>query len=265
MSNEAKKPDEFLSAVNKTLSEIQDLLHKSGYDNMEKDANEPEMPPPAAEGDMAPPPPTDAAAPAPTEPAPEMGEGDEPHTEGEPSDEGAAEAMEAQVKELSDQELDELMSLLMKEKETRTQTTEAPAPGAAPPPPEAPMAAEKSMKEDFLKLTKSMEAIAAQVKQIGEEVKSSKRAKATVTSRPAAMNMSEVQTLNKSDNTNTSISADKRLSKGETMDFLMTKVREGSQMVNREVIAEINLAKSQKDVNDFQDKLSKLGMVFPKI
>ena len=241
-----EEKNELLGAVQKTMGEIQDLLQKSGYDYMNKEAppmEEPPMEAPPAEG----------------EPPMEEPPAEAPPVEGEmPAEEGGMgeEEMAAMVKELSDEELEEMLSYLMQEKDARTQT---PAEGA---PPEAPpMEAEKSMKDDFLKLSKSIEKLGSQLGTLTEDMKTLKtKPPVRVASKPAAANKPQV--LEKSDPEPTS---KQRLSKSESIEFMLNKKRENAS-ITTDHITEMNLAKTQDEVSSLQDRLAKSGVVeFPRV
>lgn len=261
----------------KALDEVNEILAKSGYGEMRKED------PAAAPG-------TDEMAPH-AEPAPEAAPEGAPAPEAPAPDAAPAEgqddhaAMEAQAKELSDQELDMMLDILMAEKEGRHGAGEPGAEGA--PAPEAPAdgapaePAEKAMKDEFKKLAKANkrlaksveDAVAAMVgmKQEVEALKKSQPAPApapaqtakpaTVTRAAATTSSQATQVLRKS------TEPTKRLTKSETMDFAMSKLRQdGSKSgVNRDVIAEINLSQNDQELAAIQDKMAKQGFVWPEL
>jgi chemotaxis protein histidine kinase CheA len=254
-----------LEAVMKTTAEIEDLLRKSGYGDLSKAAPEEEGSQADAIEDQAQAPEgAEAAAPeAPAEEAPE-GAGE---AHGEPDGDESHAAMQAQAKELSDEELELMLSVLTAEKETRGAGAEAAAPEAqAPAAPAAPAPAEKSMKDDFAKLNKSVQQMADSIAKLTGEVtalKTAKPASKPATTKPVASN--GVQVLEKSQSAPSKPSKVERLNKSESIEFLLNELKKGNQLVNSGVVAEMNLMKSQEDVNEYQDRLTRQGLSFPKL
>jgi hypothetical protein len=193
-----------------------------------------------------------SAAPAPAE----GGEGDE------------ASEMASHAAELSDEELESMLQVLMAEVEKRhagqagaegaaPAAEGAPAPQAAPAP--EPMAA--SMKAEFAGLAKSVAEIAEAVKGLTGEVgtlkKSVSEKKSTViVGKPAAANQS-VQVLQKS------AEPKMRLSKSDTTDYLLSEQRNGNKRVNSDMIAGVNACRSEEDLAKAQNDIEKLGIKLP--
>jgi hypothetical protein len=263
--------NQVLNAISSTVDEIQELLAKSGW-SMQKDdkmedeaAAAPEAPAAPAEEAAAPAMEGEASEEAATPPPPSP-EGTELHAQGEPED------MAAEAKALSDEELDGLLEVLMAEKEARMGAAggEAPAAPAAPaaekPAMEAP-AAEKSlqmsMKEDYAKMTKSIEIMANSMEKLSKEVADLKskpaQTSSKVVSKPVVTNSQQV--LNKS----TEVEKTKaRLNKSESLVFAEGELRKGNRLVDSRLIAEINLSQTQDELNAIQDRLSLEGLKFPE-
>lgn len=278
MSGQERKPDQIQEELKKALDEVNEILAKSGYGELNKE-------------DPATQPGADSAEPAPEgEPAPEAAPAPEAEAapEGEPAPEdGAGEdrgAMEAQAKELSDEELDMMLDILMAEKEQRHAGGEAAPEGepAAEPAPEG-EAAEKSMKSELKKLAKankklakSVEAAVAAMSGMKQDVDALRKSQAaapapqaaapapaakpsTVTRAASTRSGEQVQVLRKS------TEPTKRLNKSETIDYALGKLRGGDKMVNRDVIAEINLARDEGELAAIQDRMAKQGFVWPDL
>jgi len=157
--SELKNKEEYLSAVHQTMSEISDLLAKSGYGEMKKAEDKEEekakdkmeknmgmemhKDDPSAE--MAPEAPAAEMAPEAEAPAPEM---EQEAAEGE-MDEGELESL---AQGMSDEELDMMLQVLSAEKAARGQAMEGEQAPEAPAAPE--MAQEPSMDKSLAKAAK---------------------------------------------------------------------------------------------------------------
>lgn len=283
MSGENKSTN-IMEELSKTVEQINELLGKSSamYKNEEMPEEEaaapaevaPEMeaaPEAEAAAETAEPPMDEAAAAE--QAAPEMEAGAE-QAQGE--DQWEAE-MAQHAQEMSDEELDKLLEMLMAEKEARSASQEgemapegAEAGEQAAPEMEAPAEeepqfeeAEKSMKEDFLKLSKSLDMVLEKIGGLSakvEKIESVAPAKKTV-SKPAASNR-QVQVLEKSNKPAESVA---RLTKSESIEFLLGEMKKGNQLVDSRVITDFSYAQSQDEVNELQKSMAKRGLEFPKI
>jgi len=258
-----KKENELMANINSALSEVQEILAKSGYGDMDKAEGEPD-------GDEGLPPPEGAEG-APEgaeglEGAPEGAEGAEAAPEGAEGEQDPAQALAEQAQNLSDDELDHMIEALMTEKEARHggEGEGAPAPegadqmGAPAAPAPSGLEAQKSMKSEFAGLAKSMTSLADALSKIGKEVADLKAAKATtskITARPAVS--SKQQVLEKS------APIKQRLSKSDTLSFLEGEMRKRNPIVNSTLVAEVNLTKTEGDLAQIQDRLSIEGLNFP--
>lgn len=263
-----------MAEIETVVADVQELLRKSGVALQKAEGEEEQAPPPAEEPapEAAPAPAegapegsdaiADQAAPAEGAPAPEGGEG----LEGEAQESDADLATEA--KGLSDEELDKLLEVLMAEKQGRGagQQEQAPmeGPAEAAPAPEADPA-QKSMKDDYAKLGKSIEALVGTVEAISKKVDSlsAKPAAAPkVTTKAPAANAQDVQVLHKSAPV---AAAPKRLTKSETTDFLEGQLRKRNPLVDRNSMMDVVATKSEEELHAVQDKLIKQGIEFPKL
>jgi hypothetical protein len=249
-----------LEAVQDTLGEIQDLLQKSGYD-MSKAEGEQEAPEaPEMGAEQAP---QEAAPEAEGEQAaPEMGAEQAPEAEGEQAPAEGSDELAAQAKDLSDEELDHMLEVLLSEKESRhggEGEQAAPEAAAEQAPEAAPEAAEKSMKSEFASLAKSMtDSIERLSKEVADLKATKAPAPAKVTSRPAVSNKQQV--LEKS---TPAKQQKQRLSKSDTLTFLENRMRQRDPAVNSLVIAEICNVRDDSELANIQDRLEVQGVQFP--
>ena len=271
MSNKNTQSEASLQAeLLQTVNEVGELLRKSGLAKAEDD--EVDAPPPPSDGHSEPDAdnmggPSDQDADNMPPPAPEGtdAEGEQPAPEGQEGGDDSAE-MAAHASELSDEELQSMLEVLMAEVEKRhagAQGAEgpdgqAPAPQQAQAPAPEPMAA--SMKKEFASLAKSVADIAEAVKSLGGEVGTLKKSAATqrqstVTTKPAATR--NVQVLQKS------AAVKEKLSKSDTMDFLLSEQRNGNKRVNSDMMATVNACQSESDLSAVQKDIEKLGIKLP--
>lgn len=261
-----------------TVQEVGELLKKSGLAKAEGDEVG-DVPPEHAEPDadqMGGPSDQDAdnmGAPAPegdpsAAPAPE---GD-PAAQGDPSAEGGDQSAEmaAHAAELSDEELQSMLEVLMAEVEKRhagaqgAEGEQAGAPPAAPAaaPQAAPEPMAASMKSEFAKMAKSVAEIADAVRSLSGEVgvlkKSSVAARqSNVTSKPAATGSRSVQVLQKSNEPK------ERLNKSDTLNYLLSEQRGGNKKVNSDMIATVNACQSENELATAQKDIEKIGIKLP--
>lgn len=270
--------EQLAKAIQETLKEVEDLLAKSGY---QMGKAEGDMPPPPPEGGMPPEGGGDMPPPA------AEGGGDMPPAEGaamQDGQQGDEQSLEQQAQELADEELDMMIEVLMSEKQRRQGGSADGAPdmgapppadaagGGAPPPPEDPamksaaLAKGKDFSSEMTKMAKSMNSVLAAVDTLSKEVAKLKTpAKvAPVAAKPAVTNRQQV--LEKSTpSAAASTKTPQRLNKSESIDFLIGEVRKGNKIVDRDTVAEFNLAKSDEQLHDMQIALEKRGLAFPKI
>lgn len=254
------------------LKEIQGIvepLQKS--DVMAKDEDKPEMPPADASvmGDAPAP---EAAAPAPEAEAPEAAAPEAPEAP-EAGDNELSEAagedqaaLAADAAALSDEQLEMMLTVLMDEHDKRSASkapaAEAPAAPAAP----APMEADKSM-ADMHKALEGMKqevegmkkSYTAQIDKLTKELEDSKKRNVTIANKPSATGMDHVEVLEKSRK------APQRLSKSETVEFLIGLQRQGDKRVEVRDITTLNLIKTESDLASYQDKLKKRGIQLPEL
>jgi hypothetical protein len=259
--------NEALSELNNEISEIRDILRKSGYALEKEDGDEDDQMPPQADG-MAPPAPDAQMPPQEGHQEPDGDEdaqgqepaGPEEGQEGQQDQEDPAAMLAEQAKDLSDEELGHMIEALMQEKESRSAAAQAPAEGQQPPmaPPADP--AMKSMKEDFAALTKSLATMADAIGSLSKEVvtlKTAPKVASKVVTKPIASNKQNIQVLEKS------APVKQRLTKSETIAFLETEQRKGNKNVNAGLFADIIKADTQV-LNQIQDSLAVQGIELPK-
>lgn len=251
-----KTQQELAAEISQSLIETAELLKKSQYMQKEDDKMQPEEDtaevPPQAEGESGEVV-GDAAPETPAEEVPAEGEGEM--------------SLEQHLDSMSEEDLHALIEAALSTLEARAggnsvdgeEMPEAPAPQV--PSEESPM--EKSIKTEHEAMKKSIADLTDLVsKQAGtiETLQKSqvKPAAPKVTTRPAPAN--KVEVLKKSE-----AAAPQRLQKSETVQFLLGKQREGNRHVNSDVISRANACRSDADLHELQDNLTKLGMIFPKI
>lgn len=203
----------------------------------------------------------------PMEGAPAEGADQAPGAEGGQGDE--ATEMASHAAELSDEELESMLQVLMAEVEKRhagqagaegaapegqPQGAPAPAPQAAP----EPMAA--SMKSELAGLAKSVAEIAEAVKGLTGDVGTLKKSvsekrNTVIVGKPAATN--NVQVLQKS------VEQKERLNKSDTLNYLLSEQRNGNKRVNSDMIAGVNACRSEEDLASAQNDIAKLGIKLP--
>lgn len=263
-----KNEKEILDAIAETTKQINEVLAKSGY-ALAKNDEENEMPPQESEvPDEAPAPEAAQAPEGEPEGQPEDGApAPEGEQEGQPEGDGMAEELKAHAKEMSDEELEMLLQILMTEHESRSapsQEGEAPAPEAAPAP-EMPEGAEKSMKEDMSKLSKSMETVVSAMEKIAKEVENLKTKKPVASAKPAATNR-PVQVLEKSDKPTASKKPEgQRLTKSQTHDFLQNEIRKGNKSVDSGMAIDALYKSTDEELYAYQDELVAKGISLPRL
>lgn len=248
-----------LEAINKTTSEIQDLLRKSLPEFEKAMDDDQELPDPTENKT------NDAVAGEGSEDAGPQGEaGEEAGEAGEAQgaegadqmgEDGGAEsdALEQHLQSMPDDELQMLIEAAMAENQKR-QANQQPPEGQTPPPPAATEPAEKAMKEDYLKLTKSLETITNAIESLAKDVAGLKSLKKSVTSAPLATNSQTVS------GKRTSEKPVQRLSKSETIDVLMSKVGKDKN-VNSDLIATVNACRDEETLANIQDTLKNKGIL----
>ena len=281
--NIAKNKVELEKAIKDTLSDITEVLAKSGYplgDAKEDSHSEDQgselqkaddedcddlkkMDPNAA--------PAEEQFESPEQASAEMG------MEGEGYEEGGYEEggddmgeMQEHMSQMSDEELGEMIQMLSQEQETRSAAQqEGPEAGfeeeGGMPPQEPEM--EKGYKDDYLKLTKSLsgisgaiEKINATVGKLAKDVTTIKKGRKRVTSKAAVSQ--RIEALSKSDPAPKAV---ERLTKSETSDFLVSEVRRGSDVVNTRTIIDLGYVENDDQLAQFQNSLTKQGVKFPTV
>lgn len=253
MSGKIKTEKDLFAEVSSALDEVEKLM--KSWDGMEKDGEEAGEPAPE-EDQIADQPVEDPAA------APEgmEGEGDAPA----PAPEGEGEegmddhaAMEQHAAELPDEELQMMLEILQAEAEKRQAAqggSEAPA--AAP---GAPADLERSMKQEMKELAKSfksqIEVLTKSVNSLKAENVALKKKAALPTKRPADAN--SVKTMDKSPK------EPSRLSKSETVDYLLGQMRNGNKTVNSAMVADANGAYTDEALAEVHQKLEMAGIKLP--
>lgn len=251
--------NELYASVQATMSEINELLAKSMPAPMMKDDQAPA--PEGIEDEAAASP--DMSAPAgPEAPAPEAGAPESPEAEGAEGQHDEMAELSAHAQSLSDEELDQMIQLLMQEKDSRgAAAPEAAAPDMAPPAAPAPdMEAQKSMNA----MHKSMSIVINSLEKLTKEVEAIKTAKPAA--KPVAQKAvvtNTQQVMQKSG----SVAAKpvERLNKSETESFLMGRMRAGDRNITTRDITNLNYVQSDAELKSYQDALTKQGVVFPKI
>lgn len=282
-----KTEQEAVQALQSTLSELEALtkswkkdarLAKSDNDGDEDDMEKSVLG--KAEGDEEgglPP----EAAPAPTgepdgdegAPAPEAPVGDEggempvDEANGEGQEGDMMEQVAAEASQLSDEELDMMLHVLMQEKDGRMSQedgAQAPAPegddgmeAPAPEPEEKSLA--MSMKEEFAKMAKSFKDEVSSLKKsvdgLTAENAKLKKAAAKPAARPAASN--KVEVLEKS------VKAPERMTKSEATNYLLGQMRNKNKTVKADHVALVNAARSEDDLTYAYQVLKDEGVEIP--
>lgn len=230
-------------------------------------------------------PPTTDAPPAPAgdAPAADAGGGDAPPADAPPAADGGGElaeagaeseeALRAEAAGLDDQQLEMMLGILMDEHDKRNGGGEggdagaAPAASAPPPPPAAPAPAAddamKSMQKSVDDMQKNMDKMAkshkADVERLTKELASAKQRASTVVTKPAATNTAQVEALTKSQ------PVKQRLTKSETKDFILGRMRQGDKSVTVSDMSTLNLIKDDATLASFQDDLKKRGISLPEL
>jgi len=280
--------DQINAAMQKTLSNVNEILAKSGYP-MQKAGPEDEL---EGQGDPS------MGAGAPPEGDPSMGAGAPP--EGDPSmgaegDAGAApegdpsmgaegaeggegdesQEMMAHLQSMGEDELHMMLEMVQHElAEREAQAQSAPEAGAAPAPAPAaggaPDQLQMSMKKEFAGLAKSMNEIAKSVAVLAQnqaavqaEVTTLKKStQKPAVQKPAAQNARNVQVLEKSEEVKV-----EKLSKSGIENYLMNELRKTSQnrnpAVTRDLIADLTYVKTPDDIKQFAGKLRDMGIQLP--
>jgi hypothetical protein len=240
-----KTKEDFEKEIKSAIDEISDLLAKSyplAKDDEQEQAPEmaPEMEAPAPEMEQAP-----EMAPEMEAPAPEMQEGQEGQDE--------MQDMEADLKSMSDEELDMLLEALQAEKAARQPAPEAPM----APAPEMDKSLQKSVRDMNERLEKALNDSNAQLAKITSELEELKKAKRpVVVSKPISSN--KVEALEKSQSFE---KQPERLEKSETVKFLETQVRKGNKQINARVMSDLHYCQTPEELVRFQDRLVNEGIV----
>lgn len=241
--------NELYANVQATMSEINELLAKSMP--MHKDGPE-DQTAPMPEGMEGQAEQEAAEAPAPESPEQEGAEGQH--------DEMAELAAHAQS--LSDEELDQMIQLLMQEKDQRS-AAQAPAEGQAPAAPApAEDEAQKAMKEEYAKMHKSMSVVIDSLEKLTKEVEAIKTKPAAKPAVQKAVVTNSQQVMQKSGTV--AAKAVQRLNKSETEAFLLGRIRAKDPMVSSRTLIDLNYVQSDADLGNFQDSLVKQGVQFPQ-
>jgi len=244
-----KKGQEFAQALNKTLSEIEELVKSMGVMSKDEDEGEGDVPP-APEGDMPPAPEGDVP------PAPE---GDADQDVVHEATEGDTDEMMQEIASLSDEQLQELLEALSQEAAKRS-SAGAPA-GGEPPmaPPAAPGAEEmeRSIKSEFANLKKSLSDLQGEISKLrkeNDELKKSRR----VTAKPALTRT--VEAMQKSGKAST---VGARLSKSETQEYLLGQIRNKNRAVTSADVASVTACRTEDELHQVQDDLKVRGIALP--
>lgn len=257
-----KTPEEALEAISKAADEVEALM-KSWQGGMAKEDEglEPEsdeIQDTAAAEEAEEPSAEDA-----DEPAPEADAGAEGGPEGSEDQEDAQRAeMEQHAAQLSDEELATLLDILSNEMEKRHAAGEgqeegqegAGAPEAQPSPAEL----ERSMKSEFAKLSKSLtreiEKLKKSVNSLKSENESLKKKMALPRSKPVSTNARGV------DKTPAQV---EKLSKSETVEFLLGEMRKGNRNVNSELVALVNAVREDEELDYAHRQIRNAGIDLP--
>jgi hypothetical protein len=250
------KTNELYANVQATMAEINELLAKSMPMPMQKDDMEaPEAGAPDQEG---------APAPEGLEAQAEQESAEAPEAEGaEGEDQDEMAELAAHAQSLSDEELDQMIQLLMQEKDTRG-AAQAPEAEGQMAPPAAPqdMEAQKAMKEDYAKMHKSMSVVIESLEKLTKEVESIKAKPAAKAPVQKAVVTNSQQVMQKSGSA--PAKSVQRLSKSETESFLLGRMRVRDPNVNTRTITDLGYVNSDAELASFQDSLAKQGVEFPK-
>lgn len=256
-----------MAEIETVVGEVQELLRKSGIAMQKDDDMEGQLPPPEGQEQ-----PSMDAPPAPESSDAIADQAEDSSEEGSEGGEGLEEAAEesdadlaTEAKGLSDEELDQLLEVLMSEKQSRSSQMQQEAPMEAPAQ-EAPAQepAEKSMKEEYAKLGKSLETLAGSIEALNKKVDSlsAPQKPAKVAAKAPAANSQDVKVLHKSQPT---APAAKRLTKSETLEFMENQLKKGNKLIDRNVVMDVVATKSEDELHAVQDSLIKKGIEFPKL
>lgn len=255
-----KKEQEYVQAIQNTMAAIDEVLAKSGWndgEDMEKadgDMPQDEM---GAQADDA-----MAGAETPSEGAPAPDAGMPPDAA---PGAGQDQDLASMAAEMSDEELQMMVEVLQSELANRQgqgAPEGAPAPDAGMPPaaPAAPAPEEKSlamsMKSEYAKMAKSIEALTATVEALTKATKPAAKPAA----RPAAANRDNVQVLEKS---TPAASTSSKLSKSETENFLLGEMRNGNRKVNSSLISDVGYANTPAALRAVHEEIRKMGITLP--
>jgi hypothetical protein len=267
MNKNKKTASELETELLQTIQEVGEILKKSGLAKAEEDEvgspdeahAEPDADQQGGPSDQ------DADNMPPAQPEGEaQPEGQPAEQPAQPEQGDEASEMAAHAAELSDEELQAMLEVLMAEVEKRHAGAGAEQQPAAQPAEQAPAQPEEeklaaSMKSELSTLAKSVAEIAEAVKSLSGDVgtlKKSQSAKSTtVVTKPAATR--NVQVLQKSEQ------AKERLNKSDTLNFLLSEQKNGNKRVNSDVIATVNACRSDSDLHDAQKNIEKLGIKLP--
>ena len=243
--------------VQSTMQEINELLAKS-MPMHKDDMDAPEGGAPEAEGAPAPEG-LEAQAEQEAAPAPES-----PEQEGAEGQHDEMAELAAHAQSLSDEELDQMIQLLMQEKDTRG-AAQAPAAEGQMPPPAAPqdMEAQKAMKEDYAKMHKSMSVVIESLEKLTKEVEAIKAKPAAKPAVQKAVVTNSQQVMQKSGSA--PAKSVQRLNKSETESFLLGRMRARDPNVTTRDVTNLGYVNSDAELASFQDSLTKAGVEFPKL
>lgn len=178
-------------------------------------------------------------------------------------------SLEQHAEAMSDEELHEMIEVLMKELEKRhgSEAGQETAPQMSPDSAAPEMEKSSEMKEEYNKMHKSIQDLASVVEKMAARIesfeamgKSQKQDKAqvvVVNQGAPAMNSAEVMTKSQP--------KAQRLSKSETAEFLLGRLRNGDRNVSSDDVAHLSTLRSEADVHKFQDQLVKRGIELPKL
>ena len=261
----------YVGAIQSTMTEITDLLKKSGYpmekeddlQDQEMEGGDPQMggeQEMGQEDDVQLDPQQDGES---YEEEPEMGQEDGGEEEGD-YDSHMAE-MQEHAASMSDEDLQMLLQMLTQEMESRQGGEEEGMEGQDPQMGQDDLQ-QSSDKEEYIKLHKSMSKILDRVEGISKEVANLKKApapRARVRTKAAASNTSDI--LHKS-KTPEAAPKMERLSKSETIKFLYNQIKARNPQVTSSTVARVNvLADGSPELHKAQDDLVKEGVNFPKL
>lgn len=232
--------EELQKSIAQSSADLVELLRKAApdFDKLEDDKEEGEPSQDAAPAADAP---SQDEAPAPDAPAPE----------GQEEQEGADEADELaqHVASMTDEDLQMLVEAVMAEAQKRKS---APAPEAQPAP--QPEQAEKAMKDEYLKLTKSVEAMAKAIECLTKEVD-------TMRTQPMKKSISKAADFSSAQIVDKVAPTPARLTKSETVDAVLCAIRRNDPIADSRMMAQVNNCRTEEDLHKVQDMLRVKGII----